>query len=91
MIEGIKNDQPLDILLKGCDPLGYFPELKNIRSVEKDDYATLYQQVLIDLPIGEYFRKFLDQQLSKSAGNQQRDASHISTLMKEFKIGRAHV
>jgi len=85
MIEGIKNDQPLDILLKGCDPLGYFPELKNIRSVEKDDYATLYQQVLIDLPIGEYFRKFLDQQLSKSAGNQQRDASHISTLMKEFK------
>jgi V-type H+-transporting ATPase subunit d len=49
--------------LKGCDPLGYFPELKNIRSVEKDDYAGLYQQVLIDLPIGEYFRKFLDQQI----------------------------
>ena len=42
MIEGLKNDQPLDILLKGCDPLGYFPELKNIRSVEKDDYAGLY-------------------------------------------------
>ena len=42
MIEGLKNDQPLDILLKGCDPLGYFPELKTIRSVEKDDYAGLY-------------------------------------------------
>jgi V-type H+-transporting ATPase subunit d len=89
MIEGLKNDQPLDILLKGCDPLGYFPELKNIRSVEKDDYAGLYQQVLIDLPIGEYFRKFLDQQISQQYANQDqnmdRDAYQISNLMKEFK------
>jgi V-type H+-transporting ATPase subunit d len=60
VIEGVKNDQPLELLLKGLDPLGYFPELKNIRTVEGDDYATLYQQVLVDLPIGNYFRKFLD-------------------------------
>jgi hypothetical protein len=38
--------------------------------VEKDDYAGLYQQVLIDLPIGEYFRKFLDQQISQQYANQ---------------------
>lgn len=43
VIEGVKNDQPLELLLKGLDPLGYFPELKNIRTVEGDDYATLYQ------------------------------------------------
>lgn len=85
MIEGLKNDQPLDILLKGCDPLGYFPELKNIKSVDNNDYAALYQQVLIDLPIGEYFRKFLDQQISKSDGVQHKDARFISDLMKEFK------
>jgi len=60
VIEGVKNEQPLELLLNGLDPLGYFPELKNIRTVEGDDYATLYQQVLVDLPIGCYFRKFLD-------------------------------
>jgi len=60
VIEGLKNDQNLEILLRGLDPLGYFPELKNIRTVEGDDYATLYQQVLVDLPIGKYFRKFID-------------------------------
>ncbi len=85
MIEGLKNDQPLDILLKGCDPLGYFPELKNIRSVDNNDYAALYQQVLIDLPIGEYFRKFLDQQISKADGVQVKDASYIYDIMKELK------
>jgi V-type H+-transporting ATPase subunit d len=87
MIEGLKNEQPLDLLLKGLDPLGYFPELKNIKTVEGDDYATLYQQVLIDLPIGEYFRKFLDQCLSNidNMGGMKKDARFISDMMKEFK------
>jgi V-type H+-transporting ATPase subunit d len=43
MIEGLKNEQPLDILLKSLDPLGYFPEVKNIKAIDGDDYATLYQ------------------------------------------------
>ena len=29
IIEGVKNEQKLEILLKGSDPLGYFPDLKN--------------------------------------------------------------
>lgn len=87
MIEGLKNEQPLELLLKGLDPLGYFPELKNIKTVEGDDYATLYQQVLIDLPIGEYFRKFLDACVSNidNLGNIRKDARFISDLMKDFK------
>ena len=71
VIEGVKNDQPLELLLKGLDPLGYFPELKNIRTVEGDDYATLYQQVLVDLPIGNYFRKFLDTCVAVMQGGGQ--------------------
>jgi V-type H+-transporting ATPase subunit d len=75
------------------DPLGYFPELKNIRTVEGDDYATLYQQVLVDLPIGNYFRKFLDtcvaimQSDSDKAGGgaMKKDSKFISDLMKDFK------
>eukprot|EP00347_Sterkiella_histriomuscorum_P019488 403341437 len=87
VIEGVKNDQPLELLLKGLDPLGYFPELKNIRTVEGDDYATLYQQVLVDLPIGNYFRKFLEICIG-SIGNDgaiKKDARFISDLMKDYK------
>lgn len=78
IIEGVKSNVDLEVLLKRCDPLGYFPELKNIRTVEGDDYATLYQQVLIDLPIGVYFRKFLDDFLVT-------DAKQISEMLKDFK------
>lgn len=93
VIEGVKNEQPLELLLKGLDPLGYFPELKNIRTVEGDDYATLYQQVLVDLPIGKYFRKFLDSCVSVVQGGQgedmkggnKKDSKFISDLMKDFK------
>jgi len=90
VIEGVKNEQPLEILLKGLDPLGYFPELKNIRTIEGDDYATLYQQVLVDLPIGNYFRKFLDtvavmQGNDDNRGAIKKDVKFISDLMKDFK------
>lgn len=77
-------------MLKGLDPLGYFPELKNIRTVEGDDYATLYQQVLVDLPIGNYFRKFLDTCVAVMQGGDEnkagkKDVKFISDLMKDFK------
>lgn len=91
VIEGVKNDQPLELLLNGLDPLGYFPELKNIRTVEGDDYATLYQQVLVDLPIGNYFRKFLDTCVNVMQGSDdnknavKKDVKFISDLMKDFK------
>jgi len=87
VIEGVKNDQPLELLLKGLDPLGYFPELKNIRTIEGDDYATLYQQVLVDLPIGNYFRKFLEACMGAigNEGNVKKDARFISDLMKDYK------
>jgi V-type H+-transporting ATPase subunit d len=83
IIEGVKNNVDLEVLLKRSDPLGYFPELKNIRTVEGEDYAALYQTVLIDLPIGVYFRKFLEELLVDEAGN--KDASRIPEIMKDFK------
>jgi V-type H+-transporting ATPase subunit d len=61
--------------------------LKNIRTVEGDDYATLYQQVLVDLPIGNYFRKFLEACMG-AIGNEgavKKDARFISDLMKDYK------
>jgi V-type H+-transporting ATPase subunit d len=56
MIEGVKNNVDPEILLKRADPLGEFEQLKNIRMVDGDDYGSLYETVLIDLPIGKYFR-----------------------------------
>jgi V-type H+-transporting ATPase subunit d len=88
VIEGIKNEQPIETLIEGMDPLGYFPELKNIRTVDGDDYATLYQQVLVDLPIGVYFRKFIDDFVGNMGGDDagsKKDAKYISELMKDFK------
>ena len=87
MIEGLKNEQPLDLLLKGLDPLGYFPELKNIKTVDGEDYATLYQQVLIDLPIGDYFRKFLDSCMANIDNMKDRriDSHFVTNLLKDYK------
>mmetsp|Transcript_66327 Transcript_66327/g.92298 ORF Transcript_66327/g.92298 Transcript_66327/m.92298 type:complete len:88 (+) Transcript_66327:328-591(+) len=70
MIEGIKNKVDSDILLTNADPLGYFPEMKNIKVMEGDDYEGLYRDVLIDTPIGPYFMKFLEQRLESLGGSK---------------------
>ena len=79
IIEGIKNKVDLEVLLKRADPLGEFAEMKNIRMVEGDDYADLYQTVLIDLPIGQYFHKFLEEIL------HGEDIAAIPTIMRDYK------
>ena len=65
--------------------MGYFPELKNINTVEGDDYATLYQHVLVDLPIGGYFRKFLDATVIAMGVEGKKDSKFISDMMKDYK------
>lgn len=82
IIEGVKNNVDLEVLLKRSDPLGYFPELKNIRTVDGDNYSELYETVLIDLPIGVYFRKFLEEVMYEES---ERNADKISQIMKEYK------
>ena len=69
IIEGLKSHRPIEELMRNADPLGDFPELKNVQPVDGDDYASLYQQVLIDLPIGNYFRKFLDEVTMNAASD----------------------
>ena len=43
--------------------------------------------MLIDLPIGDYFRKFLDACVSNidNLGGVRKDARFISDLMKDYK------
>jgi V-type H+-transporting ATPase subunit d len=55
MIEGLKNKVDLEVLLANIDPLGWFPEIKNIKVLEGDDYTGLYKDVLIDVISIAYF------------------------------------
>ena len=56
MIEGLKNKVDIEVLLANIDPLVWFPEIKNIKVLEGDDYTSLYRDVLIDVKFIIYFR-----------------------------------
>lgn len=88
MIEGLKSNRSKAELERTCDPLGYFKELKNIHPVQDDDYGSLYQNVLIDLPVGIYFRKFLDEITASAKGDSDTVMSvdYISQSMKDYNI-----
>lgn len=83
MIEGIKNKVDSDLLMANLDPLGYFPEIKNIKVMEGDDYTGLYRDVLIDTPVGVYFMRFLEESLEGMGEN--RTMNDIQALFKEMK------
>lgn len=87
-IEGFKSNRSVEELERTADPLGIFPELKNIQPIEGDDYASLYQNVLVDLPVGVYFRKFLNEvtEGANSDENAEIDAKFISDAMKDYSL-----
>ena len=70
MIEGIKNKVESDQLMVNSDPLGFFPEMKNIKVLEGDDYTGLYRDVLIDTPVGVYFMRFLEESMEGMGDNK---------------------
>jgi len=42
VIEGLKSNRSIEELMRTADPLGRFPELKNIQPIDGEDYASLY-------------------------------------------------
>src|SRR5450830_1359815 len=86
MIEGLKSNRPMEELIRIADPLGRFPELKNIMPIEGEDYASLYQNVLIDLPVGVYFRKFLNEVTGAAQTDEtvEIDTKFISEAMADY-------
>jgi V-type H+-transporting ATPase subunit d len=83
MIEGLKNGQESDLLLASADPLGYFPEIRNIKVMEGDDYSGLYRDVLIDTPVGPYFMRFLEAIMGDSTENRNMD--NVQQIFKDVK------
>ena len=88
IIEGLKGQRTIEELMRTADPLGWFPELKNIQPIEGDDYASLYQSVLVDLPVGVYFRKFLNEVTAGAVREegQDIDTKYISEVMKDYSL-----
>ncbi len=81
IIEGIKSKVDFEMLLKRADPLGEFPGMRTIKAAESENYANVYQTVLIDLPVGKYFHIFLEDVL---AGAANKDINAIDTYMKDY-------
>jgi len=65
------------------DPLGYFPEIKNIKIMDGDDYTGLYRDVLIDTPVGVYFLRFLEE--TSDGMGENRTMNDIQATFKEMK------
>lgn len=83
LIEGLKNRVDYEILMANIDPLGYFPEIRNIKVLEGDDYSGLYRDVLIDTPVGPYFMRFLEDEMKKAG--ESRTMNEVQNIFKEIK------
>lgn len=59
ILEGLRNRTEFKRLLAACDPIGYFPELSAIE-IASNDIAILYETVLIDTPLSEFFSTYLE-------------------------------
>lgn len=70
-IEGVKNKVDTKLLESNADPLGYYPELSNVKVLEGDDYSGLYRDVLIDTPVGPYFMNFLEEEMVREGGESR--------------------
>jgi len=77
IIEGIKSNVSFDTLMKRADPLGEFKGMNTIKAAESENYASVYQTVLIDLPVGKYFHLFLE-------GIKVKDVASIDSSMKDY-------
>ena len=88
VIEGLKSRRDIEELMRTADPLGYFPELKNVVPIDAEDYASLYQSVLVDLPVGVYFRKFLNEVTAGAASDEhvEIDTKFISEAMQDYSL-----
>ena len=81
LIEGLKSGSNTAELMNAVDPLGYFKELKYVQPIEGDDYAGLYQNVLIDLPVGVYFSKFINEITDSTTSDDS-----IAERMRDFSL-----
>lgn len=82
-ISGVKNNIDPSITSSSLNPLGEFSGLKSVANFATDDFVNLFQDILIDLPVGEYFRKFIDSIITYI---DQKDGREMGGDKKEERI-----
>ena len=56
----VKGEQRPEVIAQSMNPLGEFQGLKSVQSFGSEDIVSLFSDILIDLPVGVYFRKYID-------------------------------
>ena len=79
ILEGLRNRTDFKKLLAACDPIGYFPELNAIE-IAASDIAILYETVLIDTPLSEFFSQYLEENTK-----ELKNFNEVQTFFKEEK------
>ena len=51
-----------------------------------DDFVTLFQEILIDLPVGEYFRKFIDTSIEVLRADSGKDGGDKNAVVSADKV-----
>jgi len=76
LIQGTINNKPPQELLLKTDPIGDFPEMKTIPSMDiTAGYDDIYKTILIDTPVGPYFEEFL-----KAVGSSEESAKSMGEI-----------
>lgn len=57
-----------------------------MQAIDGDDYAKLYQSVLCDLPIGEYFRRFLEEEAEAAKADAEMNIGYLAEIMKDYTL-----
>ncbi len=79
ILEGLRNRMDFKKLLAACDPIGYFPELNAIE-IASNDIAILYETVLIDTPLSNFFSSYLEENTK-----DLKNFNEVQTFFKEEK------
>merc|ERR1719355_526933 len=87
LIQGTINNKPPQELLAKPDPLGDFPEMKTIPSMDiTSGYDDIYKTILIDTPVGPYFEEFLKAIGSSEGGESSKSMGEIGTILTETDL-----
>eukprot|EP00386_Alphamonas_edax_P006422 GDKI01020797.1.p1 GENE.GDKI01020797.1~~GDKI01020797.1.p1 ORF type:complete len:384 (+),score=144.49 GDKI01020797.1:102-1253(+) len=82
LIQGTLNRKTPQDLLARVDPLGWFPEMRAIASMDiSQGYEEIYKTVLIDTPVGPYFEQYLHQVTPHD--HDSRGMNNVATIFTE--------
>ena len=86
MMDGIKNGRGVEELMKNADPLGKFENDSFLKALisQGDDYCDLYQNVLVDHPIGKYFLTFINEETANS--DEDKSITKVADLIRHYNM-----